>query len=341
MSTTAHAVHTAIEKANCILLVTHISPDGDALGSIIGMGAVLLDAGKQVSLVCDSDIPARFGFLPLVEKIQKRPKSLPYDLVIVLDCGDETRMGARVFKDLQSLKLPILNIDHHVTNNLFGTTNFVVSTAASTTEILYNLFIETGYPITQQVAMGLLTGIVTDTLGFRTNSTGAETLRIAGNLVEAGADLGLITMQTLNIKPLSTLKLWQIGLSHMRLEDGLIWVSISNDQREAIGHMSDSSSGLVNLLADLDRAAMSAVLLEMADGTVRVGFRCRPPYHVADLAANLGGGGHALASGCTMSGPLSKAEAIVVEMCKIAIHDQTVASQNGRISSHDDIDIGY
>ncbi len=327
--TTTQVIRELIEPAQRLLLVTHISPDGDALGSLVGLGIYLGQQNKQVTLVCDSDIPARFNFLPLVQEIKKRPETAErYDLVIVLDCGDEGRMG-RVNLSALKPRPTCVNIDHHITNTLFGDVNLVESTAASTCEMLYNLFETWQVPVTADVALALLTGVVTDTLGFRTTSTTAQTLRIAGALVEAGADLSLVTMQTLNIKPLSTMRLWQIGLNRMKLEDGLAWVSVSNYEREAIGHMSDSSSGLVNLLADIDRVAMSAVLLEMADGTIRVGFRCRPPYQVADLAANLGGGGHALAAGCTLEGPLAKAEAIVVETCKTAIHEQKSHFQNG------------
>ena len=188
-----------------------------------------------------------------------------------------------------------------------------------------------GWEINADVAMSLLTGVVTDTLGFRTPNVTPNTLKVASVLMEAGADLPLITMQTLNLKPLSTLRLWQIGLNQMQIEDGLMWTTITNRDRAMIGYRNDSSSGLVNLLADVNRVAIGVVLMEMEDGYIRVGFRSRPPYDVAQLAQSLGGGGHPQAAGCTMEGPLAKAEAQIVEMCKQAIAQQTPASeqQNG------------
>jgi phosphoesterase RecJ-like protein len=108
----------------------------------------------------------------------------------------------------------------------------------------------------------------------------------------------------------------------MRFEGGLIWSTISKEQRKDANFNGASSGGLTNMLADVDQAAMGAVLMEMEDGSIRVGFRCRPPYNVAELAFNLGGGGHALASGCTLDGPLDKAEALVVAMSKDAIRQQ-------------------
>jgi phosphoesterase RecJ-like protein len=176
--------------------------------------------------------------------------------------------------------------------------------------------------MTKDLATCLLTGIVTDTLGFRTAGVTASTLSAAGDLMEAGADLDLVTTQALLIKPMSTLRLWQIGLDKMKLEDdGLIWTAISDEEQQAIGYVATGSGGLVNMLANVDEAVMSAVLLE--DGAaVHVGFRCRPPFNVAELAVNLGGGGHPLAAGCTLDGPLENAISLVVSLSKEAIRQQ-------------------
>ncbi len=324
MSTTIEAIKQAIDSAQNIIVFTHIGPDGDALGSLTATGVALQLLGKDVTLVCDDSLVSRFQFLPLIDNVQKSPGSQSsYDLVIVVDCGDRKRMGG-AFAALPASHGPIINIDHHITNTRFGDINLVVPTATSTTEILYQLFCQMGLPLTAELATSLLTGLVTDTLGFRTDNVSAQTLKIASELVEAGANLSLITAQTLNLKPLSTLLLWRIGLNKMNIEDGLVWASISSEERQAIGHTGDSSGGLVNLFADIDRAAMGVVLLEMENGTVRVGFRCRPPYDVSVVATALGGGGHPLAAGCTLEGPLAKAEARVVSLCKQAICEQTV-----------------
>ena len=216
----------------------------------------------------------------------------------------------------------VINIDHHVTNTYFGDIQLIVPEAVSATEILYDLFCHMGLTITAELAMCLLTGVVTDTLGFRTVGVKAKTLRIASELVEAGADLPLITMQGLSRKSYSTAQLWRAGLENMRLEDGLIWTKISNEKRKEIGYNAPSSGGLVNFLGNVNQAAISAVLIETEDGTIRVGFRCNPPYSVSELALNLGGGGHPLAAGCSMDGPLDKAEALLVAMSKDTIRQQ-------------------
>jgi bifunctional oligoribonuclease and PAP phosphatase NrnA len=320
----------AIQSASRILVVTHVSPDGDALGSLTAVGQALAQLNKSHTLACESDIANRFNFLPFVNHIVKRPDSRPpHDLVIALDCGDASRMG-EPYTMLPEPKPRLVNIDHHITNDHFGSLNWVAD-CPSTAEMLYQLFSELGWPINAGIALSLLTGVVTDTLGFRTPNVTPNTLRVASALMEAGADLPLVTMQTLNLKPLSTLRLWQIGLNNMRMQDGLMWTTITNQERESIGYRNESSSsGLVNLLADVNKVAIGVVLMEADDGTVRVGFRSRPPYDVASIAQMLGGGGHPQAAGCTMEGPLHKAEVEIIELCHEAIAQQGPLWDNGR-----------
>ena len=112
----------------------------------------------------------------------------------------------------------------------------------------------------------------------------------------------------------------------MRFEGGLAWTTISQKERAEIGYLGDSSAGLVNLLADIEEAAIGVVMMEVEDDVIRVGFRCYPPYNVSKLALNLGGGGHPLAAGCTLTGSLAKAESLVVELSKQEIQQQLMVS---------------
>jgi phosphoesterase RecJ-like protein len=312
-----------IRAANHILLVTHIGPDGDALGSLTASGVALQQMGKQVTLMCDDGPHPRFNFLPLIGDMQSsHAADAAYDLLIALDCGDRGRMG-RVYTKLPDPEIPVINIDHHITNTMFGDVNLVDPEAASTTEILYGVWEQLGAPLVEALALPLLTGLVTDTLGFRTMNTTARTMKVASALMDAGADLSLVMMQGLILMPLSTLQLWRLGLDGMQLEKGLMWTTLDQEQLASIGYTGSSSAGLTNLFSDVEEVAIAAVLLELPDGSVRVGFRCRPPYSVAELAVNLGGGGHPLAAGCKLDGPLAHAEALVVDMCK-----ETIARQS-------------
>ncbi|MFW5942792.1 MAG: DHH family phosphoesterase [Chloroflexota bacterium] len=322
MSDNVRAIKQLLEEARHVLVITHISPDGDAIGSLTAMGLAARQLGKRVTMVCDDGSPSRFNFLPLVDKIQKHHDvDQTYDLLIALDCGDMGRMG-QAFAQMPEPHPPIVNIDHHVTNTRFGDVNVVDSECNSTTQILYGLLPQLGVRLDDEVATSLLTGIVTDTLGFRTVGVDAATFSAASALMEMGANLAMITTQALLLKPLSTLKLWQIGLDNMKMEaSGFLWTSISREELRAINHVGTSSGGLVNMLANVDEAAMSAVLLEDV-GEVHVGFRCRPPFNVAELALNLGGGGHPLAAGCSLEGSLQEAESLVVSMARETIRQQ-------------------
>jgi phosphoesterase RecJ-like protein len=328
LASTVEAIVEALEQSTEILVIAHVGPDGDAASSLSATGLVLQRLGKSFTLACDSAIPARFKFLPLYERLQRKPDdALTYDLVIALDCGDIDRLG-KAFTRLPEPKPPIVNIDHHITNTRFGLVDLVMPEANSTTEILFHLFEAMGVELTTDLAVSLLAGLVTDTLNFSTAGVTADTLKTASVLVEAGADLFTVTMKSLNLKQLSTLLIWQKGLGNMKLEDGLLWTSISSEESNSTGHKGTSSFGLGNMMANVYQAAMSAVLLEMADGRVSVGFRCRPPYSVSELAGSLGGGGHHLAAGCTLDGPLEAAESLVVTRGKASIRLQEEARSN-------------
>lgn len=309
-------------KAANVLVITHVDPDGDAIGSLTAVGQLLKQDGKYVTLVCDDRVPERFSYLPMADQVRQAPDpKVYYDLLVVVDCGDEGRMG-NAYADFSQPLPTVVNIDHHVTNTRFGDIQVIDDKATSTTEILYGLFTELGYEITEDVAMSLLTGLVTDTLGFRTVGVTPKTMKVASALMDAGANLSFVTTNALIIKPLTTVRLWQIGLNKLNVEEGLAWVAIPLAEQLAIGFKGQSSMGLVNLLADVDEVAIGVVLMEIEGGRIRVGFRCRPPYNVATIAEKLGGGGHFLAAGCTLEQPLAEAAARVVMLCKEAIQQQ-------------------
>ena len=316
-------IQFAIEKANRVLVIAHMDPDGDAIGSLTAVGQALQQLGKRVTLACDDAVPQRFHYLPLAADVRRAPNTdIHYDLVIAVDCADESRMGW-AYAALPDPKPTLANIDHHITNTRFGAFNIIEPDASSTAEILCRFLAEMGATMTRGIADSLLTGIVTDTMGFRTTNVSAATLRAAADLVDCGADIADISLRALHRRPAATAQMWGLGLGRMKLQDGLLWTSISRDELRRAGvEGSPSSSGLVNFLADVEGVAMGVVLSEMPEGAVRVGMRAVPPYNVAEVAVRLGGGGHALAAGCSLDGPLDKAEATVVAACLEAIGRQ-------------------
>lgn len=321
-ATVAESIRLSLKKAGSVLVISHIAPDGDAIASLSATGLALQQLGKRFSLVCDDGLPERFVYLPMSERISSAPQpTAAYDLIIALDSGDESRLG-NAFAALPTPRPAVVNIDHHITNTKFGAINLVQPAATSTTEVLFELFTALNLRLDEPMAVCLLSGLVTDTLGFRTAGVSERTLQIAAQLVEAGANLYEVTTKALTLMPMAKLLLWQKGLNNMRLEDGLLWTSISNGEREETGYLNSGSSGLGNMLAQVYRAPVSAVLMEMSDGRVSVSFRCRPPYSVSELAVSLGGGGHHLAAGCTVDGPLDEAVTLVISKSKASIRQQ-------------------
>ncbi|MEM7116366.1 MAG: bifunctional oligoribonuclease/PAP phosphatase NrnA [Chloroflexota bacterium] len=315
------------DKAAHVVVVTHVDPDGDALGSLTAVGQAFKQLGANVTLVCDDRVPERFMYLPMADQVKPYPQeNVYYDLMVVVDCGDVGRMGD-AYTDYPRPFPTIINIDHHVTNTRFGDFQRIDDQATSTTEILYDLFCELGIEITADIALSLLTGLVTDTLGFRTVGVTAKTMKIASELMDAGASLPFVTTNALTIRPLKTLELWRIGLNRLNLKNGLAWATITLEERASIEFRGQSSMGLVNLFADIDEVAMGAVLMEIEGGLIRIGLRCRPPFNVAEVAHQLGGGGHFLAAGCTLETSLAEAEEIVLTACQEAIQRQSVGQE--------------
>lgn len=324
-ATIIESIRLSLAKAESVLVLSHVEPDGDAIASLAATGLALAQRGKRFALVCDDGLPERFQFLPMTDRISAAPQpGAAFDLIIALDAGDTSRLG-NAFASLPAPLPTVINIDHHITNTRFGAINLIQPEATATTEILFELFSALNVPLSEPLAVCLLSGLVTDTLGFRTAGVSGHTLRIASQLVEAGANLYDVTAKALTLKPMSTLLLWQKGLNNMHFEEGLLWTSISSSEREEVGRLDSSSMGLSNLLVEVYKVSVSAVLVETSDGRVSVSFRCRPPYSVSELARGLGGGGHHLAAGCTVDGPLEKAVALVISRSKESMRQQRSA----------------
>ena len=308
-----------IQTSDNILVLTHTSPDGDALGSLTAVGSWLKREGKQVTLGVDGGMMRRFDYLPLADAVRSKPGG-SHDLLIALDCGDAERMGES-YSGLKE-KPFLINIDHHATNPNFGDINWVDPSAASTAEMLYFLMRENGVTIDLDIANSLLTGIITDTQSFSTSNVTARSLEAASGLIEAGADLPAITQMAFSVKPLAAMRLWAIGLSNMLVEDGLAWVTLSLRDRQRAGYEGSGSAGLVTQLVNIQEACMSAVLLEKDDGYISVSMRSRQPFRVSDVAVSFGGGGHPQAAGCRLDMPLENAELFIVDACKRALLEQ-------------------
>jgi len=295
-----------IHAAQHVFLATHVEPDGDAIGSLLGMGWALRSMGKTITLACADPVPSTFRFLPGSEAIGVHRPTFE-DLIIGLDVSDVSRFGA-TYDPSTVPGVPLLIIDHHVTNTFFGTVNLIDLSVASTTQLVFDLLVRMAVPIESTTATCLLTGLVTDTRGFRTSSTTSRVLEVAQRLMEAGADLAAITHQVFNSNSLSTLRVTGAMLSSMQLEGRILWAAITQEMLHRCGATPADTSSLSNLLATTHEADVAVVFREKGANLIDISMRSVPGVDISGVALRLGGGGHAQAAGATVHGSL---EAVV------------------------------
>ncbi len=299
-----------IRSAHRPLLICHIAPDGDAIGSLTGLGRALRHEGLEPIMACSDPVPARFNYIPYVGAIVQ-DVSASFDLVISLDCSDLKRLGH--FPQMPTFRsVPLLNIDHHLTNLDFGDVNLVDPHASSAAEVVLRLLEHMALPLDAELATCLLTGIVADTRGLRTSNVTIQVMDAALRLMKAGASLPYITHHTLDRRPTTAIRLWGATLAQLHIEDRVIWTSIPLAMRRTAGYAGNGDAGLVSFLVSGDDADVAVVFVEREDGRIEVGLRAVPGFDVAQVALQLGGGGHALAAGCNLPGPLGEAQARVL-----------------------------
>ena len=300
-----------------IVIATHVSPDPDALGSLLGLGLGLQSMDKQIAFLCDDPVPSKLRFLPGSDAVTSST-DLQADLFIGVDASDPERLG-NCSATWLSANIPVLNIDHHITNVNFGTVNLVDPQAAATTEVLPSVLDALGVTITKEIATCLAAGLIGDTRSFATSNVTSNTMHIAARLIEAGIDLATITESVFSKRSLSTLRLWGLGLGNLHMDDSVIWTAISTAERRNIGLRDISDTGLSNILLSAEEANISAVFTEKPDNQVDISFRARPEYDVATVALSLGGGGHSQAAGCLIKGSLEEIIERVIPLLKAQI----------------------
>jgi len=289
-----------LQKPSQVLLLTHTRPDGDAIASLAALGLSLKLVKHKVFALLPEGIPKRYTNLPGLELISANLPS-PVDIIIAVDCADEKRLG------VSPEKLPgkvDINIDHHLSNTYFGKFNIVDVTAASTTQVLYEVLKEIGIPIDVDIAGNLLTGLITDTIGFRTENVTPQVLRLAAELQELGASLAQIRHEALDQRTFVALRYWGCGLSRLEQRDGVIWTILKLSDRETAGYSGYDDADLINLMSCVGNTRIAVILIEQPGGKVKVSWRAKPGVNVSRLAESFGGGGHEAAAGAMIVGDL-------------------------------------
>jgi phosphoesterase RecJ-like protein len=298
-----------LERSRSVIIASHVRPDGDAIGSLLALGLALRDAGKTVQMVLADGVPSSFRHLEGSELIVREPAG-EYDTFITVDSADFRRLG----KAFGNFSQPDINIDHHKTNENFGKINLIEPEEVATAAILTRHLPEWGYNITSPIAAALLTGIVTDTLGFRTSNTNPSALRLCAMLMEAGVNMPELYMKALVMKPFSAARYWGAGLSRLEQENGIVWATLTLDDRKLAGYSGNDDADLINVISAIDGNKVGMIFVEQGDNHVKISWRAlEPGIDVSRVAKHFQGGGHAAAAGADIAGKLSEIQPLVLK----------------------------
>lgn len=307
----ADKIIAKIISSEKILLIIHENPDGDTLAAASAIFQVLIHLGKDPAMVCKDPVPRPFLFLPEIDKIHHDLLFGDFEIILVIDCGDLRRTGfaERLKKFSRTNKKILINIDHHPKNDLHKIANFnlVDHQVSSTSEIVYELLRKMAVVFDKDIATALLTGLYTDTGGFKHANTSAKTLEIAAELLRAGGRIKTITKNVSLNKTVPTMKLWGLVLNRLRCNHTLKIVSsvVTRQDLALCQACEEDLAGVVNLINSVSDSSAAILFYETIDGKIRASLRTESDkVDVSRLAAIFGGGGHKRASGFTIDGHL-------------------------------------
>lgn len=302
------AVVKLLDQEDRFLLTTHLHPDGDGLGSMLALGRALKNRGKRLAMVLTEGVPGPYTFLSGANDVgREMPVDLVPSILISLDCGDRERMG---IPPLADPGLPVVNIDHHLTNDFYGRLNLVDPGAAATGEVVHRILIAGDYRLDRQIATALYVAVATDTGFFRYTNATRGALAMAARLVEEfDLEPGRIAEVVHEQKTLNAVKLLGAVLTTLRVSLGGIvaWMYLSQEMLVRHPVELEETEGFINYARSIIGVEIALFFKETREDEVRVSWRSGPNADVSRLAAYFGGGGHARAAGCTIPGSLEKA----------------------------------
>jgi phosphoesterase RecJ-like protein len=309
-------IRDRFQAAQRVLVTSHIRPDGDAIGSSLALALALLDTGKQVQVVLSDGLPAGFKHLPGAELIRTKAEG-EFDLIVSVDCSDVKRVG----NALDGYRAPDIIIDHHITTEPFGILNLIEPEAVATASVLTRHMHEWGLTITVPIAANLITGLVTDTLGFRTSNTTPEALRQAADLLELGVDMSNLYFRSLVRRTFPAARYWGAGLKSLQRSDGIIWATMTVADREAAGYNGNDDADLINIVSSIDEADVAVMFVEQNEQKTKVSWRgLRSHIDVSKIARQFNGGGHKAASGAELSGSLAEVQERILTATRKALN---------------------
>lgn len=313
---TFEQIGEVLRSHNSFILLSHVRPDGDAIGSQLALGFALMAMGKSVRLVNEDGLPENLAFLAGSERIETPPtEPLDVEVAIALDTATKPRLGDGALHAASKAKI-WLNIDHHVSNPKYGDLNLIDSTSPATGQILYDLITKLGLPMPAETRDAIYVAVSTDTGSFQYPSTTAKTYDMAADLTRRGLDVGGINSKTYDEQPFRKLELMRaLLLTLERSPDGLVANWMMRDQtRIDLELRPEDSEGLIDIIRAIRGVQVAVFFEELPDGKIRVSMRSKDRrFDVCNIATQFGGGGHALAAGIRMPGPIEDAKIRVLD----------------------------
>lgn len=329
--TSSEEIIELLKTGDNFIIGCHLHPDGDAIGSLLALGLALETAGKKVEMVVPDGVPGTFRFIGGTEKIIEAPTFTP-EVIISVDCAEKSRL--LLPPETFAPGVPVVNIDHHISNTLFGDFNYVQPEAAATGEIIYNILTAGGFVLDHRAAEALYTAVATDTGFFRFSNTNSRVLTLVAELVETyGLSPGHIAAQVYEEKSYDSLRLLGEVLSTLRMTENkkIAWMLLKHELLTKYGVSLEETESFVNHATSIQGVEVGLFFKEVNPGEVKVSWRSRVSVDVSRLAARFGGGGHARAAGCTINAPLSQAVAEVLSVLNNCFTEDAVKEERPRV----------
>jgi len=310
----AGEIRALIERSEDIVCLAHKDADADSLGSALGFAASLRAIGKRVHPVVPAPYPFLLSYLPGFDTLEDAPEK--YDCVFTFDCATVHRFGDKRF--LCESGVPVVNVDHHVSNEGYGTVNLIEPEASASGQVVHRLLTRLGMPLDADVANNLYAALFTDTGGFRHENTTEAALRLGAELVKLGANPAWIALKSYKSRPVPMLKLEGLAVSALRtdLDGRLVWSAVTQEMLEKSGASMVESEGVIDQLQSVDTMKIAVLFKQMEPNLTKVSVRTRDEFDATALCLPYGGGGHLRAAGAELPLPLAEAEASVLGLAR-------------------------
>lgn len=322
-NTSQEEIARHLREGATFVVLSHYRPDGDAIGSSLAVALALKKMGKSVRVLNEDPVPETLKFLPGSAMIEQPGEAIAPDVVIAVDCATRERLGAKCLAALSGAKLWI-NLDHHRSNEDYGDRHFIDSDAPATGEIVFNLLTATGLPLDAEIGANIYVAISTDTGSFQYQGTTARTYEIGAALIRLGVDISTLARETYENFPRRRIELLRGLMNTMEFTHGgrvASW-GLTLEMASGIGMKPEDAEGLIDTLRSIQGVVVAAAFEELPgpDGKVRLSLRSKDPrIDVGQVCAVFGGGGHAMAAGARLRGPLSEAKARVFQVLDEAL----------------------